>query len=139
MVKWLRASVVAVLLAGGLLLTPASPAFAASGGGCGSYIGTAGVGSWRACISAPGYGLAKPDGYYTLYAGHPPCTLQLSIWNSSNIRVVTGTPTSCPTGAVTNWYAYLVPSTWSLPNGTYRTGLEFFYSGTSKQAYSPTL
>lgn len=138
MVKFLRAMVVAVVFAGGLLLTPASPALAATGGGCGSNVSTAGLGYWKACISSPGPSSALPDGYFTLYAGHPSCTMQLSIWNSSNIRVWTGGQVPCPPGAASNGH-YFANNPVYLANGTYRTGYEFFYSGTSKQAYSPTL
>ena len=89
MKRRIRVLIVAALLAGGLLITPASPAFAASGGGCGTEVNISGFGHWTTCISAPAPGYARPDVYLSLTAVHAPCTYQMSIWNNSNVRVWT--------------------------------------------------
>ena len=115
-----------------MVATP-TPAHAATGGGCSSVTVVSNVGTDKACISTPGSGKAVATGYLNLYAGHPYCQYQENIWNGSNMRVATTGKRPCPkTSAAT-------PVTYITNMGALRASIEVFYSGTSRQTYSPVI
>src|SRR5262245_12799090 len=92
--RWLPTLLVATLLAATLMAASSGAAQAASGGGCGPKT-TLRWGSFNACISAPFYGVGKPDAYVTLAPGHPPCNIEIVAYQDTG-AVVSDKVYSCP-------------------------------------------
>ncbi|MEV8531056.1 hypothetical protein [Streptomyces sp. NPDC051211] len=79
-----------------------SSAQAASGGGCGTYYEGAGrqYVKIKTCISAPGWGVGRPDAYISLASGHPACNIAIRAVRTGNSQVVSNKVHPCPSGAI---------------------------------------
>jgi hypothetical protein len=88
------------------LTVVAQPAAAAWGGGCGTTYSN-GIGNWRACVSAIGYGSGRSDGYVTLYPGHAACTAVVKVYRAGfGSPQAVGPTYNCPSGAIQGWHIY---------------------------------
>ena len=95
--RWLAPLVLAMLLAAVPMAASSSVAQAASGGGCGPAT-TLRWASFKACISAPFYGVGQPDAYVTLAPGHPPCNIEIVAYQDTG-AVVSDKVYPCPSSA----------------------------------------
>jgi hypothetical protein len=116
-------------------LAAVAPANAASGGGCGAT----NYHSWgyhTACISAVSWGTAQPDGYVTMYAGHPPCDIVVQAYSESGQALPESKNSHfCQSGAFSRRVYGLH---FYRTSGRYRTVVNVVYSG-NHNAHSPYL
>jgi hypothetical protein len=114
-----------------------TPAHAATGGGCGgeSYHTW---GHHRACISAVGWGRARPDGYVEMAAGHPPCTITVQAYSSTGQELPESRNTyGCLSGAYSK---HVIGAVFERTSGSYRSVVNVIYAPQgSHNAHSPYL
>jgi hypothetical protein len=110
-----------------------APANAATGGGCGPANNHT-WGSHTACISAIRWGTAKPDGYVTMYAGHPPCDIVVQAYSESGQALPESKNSYfCTSGAFSRRVEGLH---FYRTSGRYRTVVNVIYNSANHNAHS---
>jgi hypothetical protein len=126
--------VAAVVLAA--TIVGASPAQAATGGGCGAvYYHTWGY--HYACISATTWGRAIADGYVQVYSNHPSVSISVQAV-TPNGTVISGNESGVSSGAV---FFRIASPEFARTSGSYRSVVNFRYFNPSQNhnAFSPYL
>jgi hypothetical protein len=127
---------IAIVIAALLGAVAVVPANAASGGGCGAANNHA-WGHHTACISAIRWGTAKPDGYVTMYAGHPSCEIVVMAYSESGQALPESRNSYfCTSGAFSRRVEGLH---FERTSGRYRTVVSVIYGGATRNAHSPYL
>jgi hypothetical protein len=107
----------------------------ATGGGCGMQHNHR-WGHHYACISAPGPGSARADGYVQMYDGHPRCSLTIEIADARTGQPLKHLFDVCPTGA---FFRHMVAPDISATSGRYFSRFKVRYFDRDFNAASPSL